>query len=125
MIRSGPSCFPIILSDMSIYMSNIEATQFKLITRMFFFNFMETLDIKSEIKRHQSIPHNHDNRTDIHVCITIPHNHDNRTDIHVCITMKKHQVFYMGHNVNKRPLGLTAPLSNNTLSMIYSPMNTK
>ena len=26
---------------------------------------------------------------------------------------------------NKRPLGLTAPLSNNTLSMIYNPMNTK
>ena len=26
---------------------------------------------------------------------------------------------------NKRPLGLTAPLSNNTRSMIYSPMNTK
>ena len=27
--------------------------------------------------------------------------------------------------VNKRPLGLRAPLSNNTLSMIRSPMNTK
>ena len=26
---------------------------------------------------------------------------------------------------NKRPLGLTAPLSNNTSSMIHSPMNTK
>ena len=26
---------------------------------------------------------------------------------------------------NKRPIGLIAPLSNNTLSMIYSPMNTK
>ena len=27
--------------------------------------------------------------------------------------------------INKRPLGLTAPLSNNTRSMIYNPMNTK
>ena len=27
--------------------------------------------------------------------------------------------------INKRPLDLTAPLSNNRLSMIYSPMNTK
>ena len=27
--------------------------------------------------------------------------------------------------IDNRPLGLTAPLSNNTLSMIYSPMNTK
>ena len=29
------------------------------------------------------------------------------------------------HIYNKRSLSLTAPLSNNTLSMIYSPMNTK
>ena len=27
--------------------------------------------------------------------------------------------------INKRPLGLKAPLSNNTLSMIHNPMNTK
>ena len=28
------------------------------------------------------------------------------------------------HDVNKRPLGLTAPLSNNTLRIIHSPMST-
>ena len=32
---------------------------------------------------------------------------------------------YVTSLLNKRPLGLTAPLSNNTLSMIYSPMNIK
>ena len=30
---------------------------------------------------------------------------------------------YRVGNWNKRPLGLTAPLSNNTLSIIHSPMN--
>ena len=34
-------------------------------------------------------------------------------------------VFHVILNINKRPLSLTAPLSNNTLSMIHSPINTK
>ena len=40
------------------------------------------------------------------------------------IRISKNGVFGK-RNLNKRPLGLTAPLSNNTLSMIHSPMNTK
>ena len=36
------------------------------------------------------------------------------------------QIILMSEDIlNKMPLGLTAPLSNNTRSMIYSPMNTK
>ena len=38
-------------------------------------------------------------------------------DIHTCIP-------YLTY-LNKRPLGLTAPLSNNTLSMIHSLINTQ
>ena len=36
-----------------------------------------------------------------------------------------HRQPFCEQNQNKRPLGLTAPLSNNTLCMIYNPMNTK
>ena len=36
-----------------------------------------------------------------------------------------YEIQTISHKYNKRPLGLTAPLSNNTLSMIHSPMNTQ
>ena len=40
-------------------------------------------------------------------------------------TFSMAQFLWYDCTFNKRHLGLTAPLSNNTLSMIYSPMNTK
>ena len=56
--------------------------------------------------------------------------HQVRHDVTKCVMASKtyHDVkrFVMTsqvcHEVNKRPLGLIAPLSNNTLSMIYSPL---
>ena len=47
-----------------------------------------------------------------------------RRDIDLKFIQDTHRVV-LNSLKNKRPLGLTALLSNNTLSMIYSPMNTK